>query len=70
MLFLKDFRNIKNNELTNLSELGAGFVTCKYGEVNDVADLKWLLVEERIDFTTIKLAFNGLNKNKCLESYN
>ena len=41
----------------------AGFVKYKYGKLKDIADLNWLLTEERIDFALMKLVFNGLNKN-------
>ena len=40
----------------------AGFVKCKYGCKNDVIDLKWLLLEERIDSSILKLVYNGINK--------
>ena len=41
-----------------------GFVKYKYGELKDIGDLNWLLIEERIDFALMKLFFNGLsNKN-------
>ena len=33
----------------------------KYEEISDVADLSWLLVEERIDFAIMTFAFKGLN---------
>ena len=36
-------------------------VKYKYGELKDIADLNWLLIEERIDFALMKLVFNGLN---------
>ena len=38
------------------------FVKCKCGCKNDVIDLKWLLLEERIDSSTLKLVYNGINK--------
>lgn len=40
---------------------------CKYGEINDVADLKWLLFEGRIDFGITIFAFNWLNKKNMPE---
>ena len=40
----------------------AGSVKCKYGCKNDVIDLKWLLLEERIDSSILKLVHNGINK--------
>ena len=49
----------RNNKLVQAC---AGFVKCKYGVLNDIVDLNWLLVEERIDFVIMKLIFNGLHK--------
>ena len=40
----------------------AGFVKCKYECKNDVIDLKWLLPEEPIDSSILKLVYNGINK--------
>ena len=40
----------------------AGFVKCKYGCKNDVIDIKWLLLEERIDLSILKVVYNGINK--------
>ena len=40
----------------------AGFVKQKYGKREDIIDLKWLLIEERIELSILKLVFNGLNK--------
>ena len=40
----------------------AGFVKCKYGCKNDITDLKWLLLEERIDTSLLKLVYNRTNK--------
>ena len=40
----------------------AGFVKCKYRCKNDILDLKWLLLEERIDSSILKLVYNGINK--------
>ena len=39
-----------------------GFVKCKYEYKNGVIDLKWLLLEERIDSSILKLVYNGINK--------
>lgn len=36
----------------------------QYGEISDIADLNWFLIEERLQFTTMKLCFSGLNKKK------
>ena len=40
----------------------AGFVKCKYRCKNDVVDLKWLLLEERIDLFLLRLVYDGINK--------
>ena len=45
----------------------ARFVKYKYGELKDIADLNWLVIEERIDFTLMKLVFNGLNNKNMSE---
>ena len=38
-----------------------------YGELNDLALFNWLLVEERVDFTIMKLVLNRLNKKNMQE---
>ena len=43
-------------------------VKYKYGELKDIADLNWLLIEERIDFALMKLVFNGLNNKNMPEN--
>ena len=40
----------------------------KYGELKDIADLNWLLIEERIDFALMKLVFNALNNKNMPEN--
>ena len=40
----------------------------KYGELKDIADLNWLLIEERIDFVLMKFVFNGLNNKNMPEN--
>ena len=40
----------------------------KYGELNDIADLNWLLIEEVIYFALTKLVFNGLNNKNMPEN--
>ena len=50
--------------VNKLTQACAGFVKSKYGDLEDITDLNWLLIEERIDFALMKLVFNGLdNKN-------
>ena len=39
-----------------------GFVKSKYRCKNDATDLTWLLLEERIDSSVLKLVYNGKNK--------
>ena len=48
--------------MEKLPQSCAGFVNCKYGCKYDVIDLKWLLLEERIDSSILKLVYNGINK--------
>ena len=40
----------------------------KYGELKDIANLNWLLIEERIGFALMKLDFNGLNNKDMPEN--
>ena len=40
----------------------------KYGELKDIANLNWLLIEEIIDFALMKLVFNGLNNKNMPEN--
>ena len=40
----------------------------KCGELKDIADLIWLLIEEGIDFALMKLVFNGLNNKNMSEN--
>ena len=44
------------------------FVKYKYGEIEDLADLNWLLIKERVDFALMKLVFNGLNNKNIPEN--
>ena len=54
--------------VNKLIQACAGFVKYKYGELKDIADLNWLLIEERIDFALMKLVFNGLNNKNMPEN--
>ena len=40
----------------------------KYGQLKDISDLNWLLIEEKIDFALIKLVFSGLNNKNMPEN--
>ena len=40
----------------------------KYGELKDISDLNWLLIDERVDFALMKLVFNGLNNKNMPEN--
>ena len=53
--------------LNKLIQACPGFVKHKYGELNDIADLNWLVTEERIGFALMKLVFNGLNNKSMPE---
>ena len=46
----------------------AVLVKYNYGEIEDIADLNWLLIEERVDFALVKLVFNGLNNKNIPEN--
>ena len=54
--------------VNKLKQACAGFVKYKYGELKDIADLNWLLIEERIGFALMKLVFNGLNNKNMPEN--
>ena len=54
--------------VNKLIQACAGFVKYKYGELKDIADLNWLLIEERIGFALMKLVFNGLNNKNMPEN--
>ena len=54
--------------INKLIQACAGFVKYKYGELKDISNLNWSLIEERIDFTLMKLVFNGLNNKNILEN--
>ena len=60
--------NIRNTGINKLIQACADFWKCKYGGISDIADLKWFLVEETIDFAIIKLVFNELNKKNMPEN--
>ena len=53
--FIQNITTISKNRMEKLLQSCAGFVKCKYGCKNDVIDLKWLLLEERIDTSILKL---------------
>ena len=59
---LKTLSQYQRNRLKKLLQSCGGFVKYKYGNKNDVIDLKWLLLEERIDSSILKLVYNGINK--------
>ena len=40
----------------------------KYGKLKDIADLNWLLNEQRIDFALMKLVLNELNNKDMPEN--
>ena len=46
----------------------AGFVKCKHGCKSNVIGLKWLLLEERIDSSILKLVYNEINKENMPEN--
>ena len=60
-VLFKGLPKFQIQRINKLIQAYAGFVKYKYGELKDIADLNWLLIEERIDFALMKLVFNGLN---------
>ena len=61
-ILFKTLPQYQKNRMEKLLQSCAGFVKCTYGCKNDVIDLKWLLLEERIDSSILKLIYNGINK--------
>ena len=61
-ILFKNITTISKNRMKKLLQSCAGFVKCKYRCKNDILDLKWLLLEERIDSSILKLVYNGINK--------
>ena len=53
--------------VNKLIQTSAGFVKYKYGELKDIGDMNWLLIEEKIDFALMKL-FNGVNDKNMPEN--
>ena len=60
-VLFKGLPKFQIQRINKLTQAYAGFVKYKYGELKDIADLSWLLIEEKIDFALMKLVFNGLN---------
>ena len=67
-VFFKGLPKYQIQRVNKLIQACAGFVKYKYGELKDIADLNWLLIEERIDFALMKLVFNGLNNKNMPEN--
>ena len=57
-VLFKGLPKFQIQRINKLVQVCAGFVKYKYGELKDIADLNWLLIEERIDFALMKLVFN------------
>ena len=67
-VLFKGLPKFKIQRISKPVQACAGFVKYKYGELKDIADLNWLLIEERIDFALMKLVFNGLNNKNMPEN--
>ena len=67
-VLFKGLPKFQIQRVNKLIQACAGFVKYKYGELKDIADLNWLLIEERIDFSLMKLVFNGLNNKNIPEN--
>ena len=61
-ILFKTSPQYQKNKMEKLLQSCAGFVKCKHGCKYDVIDLKWLLLEERIDSSILRLVYNGINK--------
>ena len=61
-ILFKTLPQYQKNRLEKFLQSCAGFVKCRYGCKNDVIDLKWLLLEEWIDSSILKLVYNEINK--------
>ena len=65
---LKGLAKYQIQRVNKLIQACAGFVKYQYGELKDIADLNWLLIEERIDSALMKLVFNELNNKNMPEN--
>ena len=53
---------VQKSRMEKLLQACAGFVKQKFGSKEDIIDLKWLLIDERIELSILKIVYNGLNK--------
>ena len=67
-VFFKGLPKYQMQRVNKLMQACAGFGKYKYGELNDIPHLNWLLLEERIDIALMKLVFNGLNNKNMPEN--
>ena len=67
-VLFKGLPKFQIQRINKLVQACAGFVKYKYGELKDIADLNWLLIEERIDLVLMKLVFNVLNNKNMPEN--
>ena len=67
-VLFKGLSKYQIQRVNKLIQACTGFVKYKYGELKDIADLIWLLIEERIAFALMKLVFNGLNNKNMPEN--
>ena len=52
-------------QLQKLQNAAAGFVLTKYASINDVINIKWLLIEERIEYSLAVMGFKAICNEKC-----
>ena len=67
-VLFKGLPKILIQRIHRLVQACAGFVKYKSWELKDIANLSWLLIDERIDFALMKLAFNELNNKNMSEN--
>lgn len=57
-----------NQSINKLIKACVRFAEHKYGELSDISHLNWLLIEARVNFTSMKFVSKALNKKIMLEN--
>ena len=57
-----------NQSINKLIKACVRFAEPKYGELSDISHLNWLLIEARVNFTSMKFVSKALNKKTMLEN--
>lgn len=56
------------SSINKLIKTWVRFAKPKYGELSDISHLNWLLIEARVNFTSMKFVSKALNKKVMLEN--